>query len=82
MNQAVNRRARRPKEFKGFGLEKQIEEITGAGAYHVDSRTFEKDWNKGWICYIDLLAFSSVCKRSNDSTIKLIQRFQRVIGMA
>lgn len=82
MNQALNRQARRPKEFKGFGLEKQIDEINGAGAYHVDSRTFEKDWKKGWICYIDLLAFSAVCKRSNDSTINLIQRFQRVIGMA
>lgn len=82
MNRSTNGQTRKPKDFKDFGLEKQIEEISGAGAYHVDSRAFANSWKEGWICYIDLLAFSAVCKRSNDSTINLIQRFQRVIGMA
>ena len=51
MNRAANVQTGRQKEFKDFGLEKQIEEINGAGAYHVDSREFKKYWKKE-LCFL------------------------------
>lgn len=65
-----------------FDYQIQIDEIKSSNAYLVDAKAFEKYWHMGWICYIDLLAFSESCKISRQSTVNTIVRFHKIIENA
>lgn len=70
------------KKFRGVDFQSQLEAINSANAYNVNAKAFERFWHNGWICYIDLLAFSEICKRSRQSAINTIVRFHKVIDNA
>ena len=70
------------KKFKAVNFQSQVDEINTAQAYDVNAKAFEHFWNNGWICYIDLLAFSEICKRSKQSAINTIVRFHKIIDNA
>ena len=72
----------RAKKAEDFDFQSQIKEFANADTYSVEAQCFEKYWRNGWICYIDLLAFSESCKKSNQSTINSIVRFHRIINSA
>lgn len=63
-------------------FQNQIMEIKKEKAYNVDARHFENCWQKGWVCYADLLAFADNCQKSRQSTINSLIRFHRAIQMA
>lgn len=70
------------KKFKAVDFQSQLDEINTAHAYDVNANAFERFWSNGWICYIDLLAFSEICKRSKQSAVNTIVRFHKIIDNA
>ena len=70
------------RKIRAIDFQSQVDEINNAKTYDVNADDFEPFWNKGWICYIDLLAFSEICKLSKQSTINAIVRFHKIIDNA
>ena len=65
----------RVEKTEGFDFQSQIKEFANDDTYSVEAQRFEKYWRNGWICYIDLLAFSESCKKATKVQLTLLYDF-------